>query len=206
MAQQAELVYRARLLMIRDLEIRAALHRRLDEFHAADPHTAVVDEFSICRASARVDVAVINGHLAGFEIKSEADRLDRLKYQARFYDRVFDRMTLVCSPRHLEAARKLIPDWWAVWVAASEADTVTLEPVTEGAHNPGGSRFARAQLLWREDMVELLLAAGAGRSVVRLPRRDLIPALLAAVCERELDEEIRRRLRRRAAQAPALMD
>src|SRR4051812_32014446 len=64
-----------------DSEIRAALHRKaLRAFHHCND-TLVIDELGIAHAKARIDVAVINGCLHGFEIKSAADTLTRLPRQ-----------------------------------------------------------------------------------------------------------------------------
>ena len=45
--------------------------------------------------AARVDIAVINGHIRGVEIKAEADSLERLPRQVEAYGRVVDRATLI---------------------------------------------------------------------------------------------------------------
>ena len=183
--------------MLRDPEIRSALWQHLRAEYGADGETEIVDELSICRAGARADLAVINGHLAGFEIKSDVDRLDRLPSQVRFYGRVFDRMTLVAGTRHLSAAARHVPDWWELWSAGRVPGGVELRRVRPGAANPAPSRFSRAQLLWRDDMLELLAEQG-GQNVTRWPRRKLIPALLEALEPDMLDAEVRSRLRRRA--------
>src|SRR4029077_13805561 len=60
------------------------------------------------------DVAVVNGALDGFELKSDRDRLDRLARQSEIYGAVFDRMTLVVGPRHERQAARMIPDWWGL--------------------------------------------------------------------------------------------
>ncbi|MEI8396926.1 MAG: sce7726 family protein, partial [Rhodospirillaceae bacterium] len=50
----------------------------------------------------RVDMALFNGHLHAFEIKSDADRLDRLPDQIRRMMRHFDSVGVVCGDRHLD--------------------------------------------------------------------------------------------------------
>src|SRR5262249_9341390 len=62
---------------MRDGEIRAALHARLIVEHQGEPDTRFLDELSLC-GLVRVDVAVINGTLAGYELKSDLDTLRRL--------------------------------------------------------------------------------------------------------------------------------
>jgi len=49
--------------------------------------------------SRRVDIAVANGKLFGFEIKSEFDSLDRLEGQIELYGRRFDKVFVVCADK-----------------------------------------------------------------------------------------------------------
>jgi hypothetical protein len=186
-------------VLTRDPDIRRALHQQLAKAYAEDIETEIVDEMAVCQAGARADVAVINGHLGGFEIKSDVDSLARLPRQTRYFGRVFDRMTLVCAHRHTEAASALLPDWWAIWVVDADPEVVRLRSLRCGSTNPDPSRWARATLLRRDEMVELLLSQGAPAALARAPRRELVPALLEIVEPRVLDAELRRYLRARAA-------
>jgi hypothetical protein len=186
-------------VITRDPDIRRVLHARLAATYADDADTEIVDEMAVCQAGARADVAVINGHLGGFEIKSDVDSLARLPRQTKYFSRVFDCMTLVCADRHTAAATALVPDWWGIWAAEVLSGTVHLRPVRSGGRNPEPSGWARATLLRRWEMTELLLAHGAPARFARAPRRELVPALLEMVQPEVLDAEIRRYLRVRAA-------
>jgi hypothetical protein len=66
----------------------------------------------IWSGSVRIDVAVINGELTGYELKSDRDTLERLPLQAELYSRVFDRLILVVGKRHAKKAIEHIPEWW----------------------------------------------------------------------------------------------
>jgi len=56
---------------MRDADVRRVL---LDEFASqASPDTLVIDELDLCGLT-RVDVAVLNGHLMGYEIKGSTTR------------------------------------------------------------------------------------------------------------------------------------
>jgi hypothetical protein len=67
-------------------------------------HDLIVEEFG-CN-SARTDIAVINGSLHAFEIKSDSDSLDRLPSQIEAYQGVFEYITLVCGSRLLKRASR----------------------------------------------------------------------------------------------------
>ena len=66
-----------------------------------DPQTLIVEELGIRQGAARVDVAVVNGSLHGYEIKSARDTLERLPKQSELYSSVFDTITLVTAENHL---------------------------------------------------------------------------------------------------------
>jgi hypothetical protein len=190
-------------VITRDLDIRLALLAYLRGRHGDDAETRIVEEMSICQQRARVDVAVVNGHLAGFEIKSAVDRLDRLPLQARYYGQVFDRAVVVCAPRHLDALLCRLPHWWGVWAADALDGAVALIPVRVGEPNPSPSSTARAQLLWREEMLEELKALNAPHPG-RASRRDLVLQLVERCPEIDLAARVRQRLRARTTPRHAL--
>jgi hypothetical protein len=190
--------YGCRPVLTRDRDIRRLLHERLAAQFGCDPDTEVVDELTICSAQARADVVVVNGQLAAFEIKSDADRLHRLPSQAKHYGRVFDRVTIVAAARHGDAAVRHVPDWWGVWIAGQDGDALGLRERRRGGPNPCVSRYARAQLLWRDEMLELLSAFSADRGAARQPRRVLIERLVTNVPDNSLSDHLRHCLRQRA--------
>ena len=61
-------------LLMRDLEIRHALDAMLRGEHATEPNTLIRHELGLCAGNRRVDVAVINGELAGWGIESDVVR------------------------------------------------------------------------------------------------------------------------------------
>src|SRR4051812_15627734 len=89
---------------MRDSDVRKALKERLHTQHVDDPHTVILEEMGVWSGSVRIDVAVINGELNGYELKSDRDTLERLPLQADIYSRVFDRLELVVGQRHATKA------------------------------------------------------------------------------------------------------
>lgn len=106
-----------------DTDIRYPLISWLQDLHSADPCTAFLQEFEMPRPSARIDLAVVNGEMAGFEIKSDRDTLTRLDRQVPAFSRFFDKVSLVTTRKHLKKARLSIPDWWGI---------ILFEPVGSG--------------------------------------------------------------------------
>ena len=99
--------------MLRDVDIRSSLEEWLVRLHAGDD-SKIIHELAIPRPSGRVDLAVINGRLAGFEIKSDVDGLGRLTRQSACFSQVFEQMSLVVTKRHIKAAQDRVPDWWGL--------------------------------------------------------------------------------------------
>ncbi|HEX2652354.1 MAG TPA: sce7726 family protein, partial [Xanthobacteraceae bacterium] len=111
---------------MRDADVRRAVRAMLDQRHAGDLDTYIVEEMGIWSGSVRIDIAVINGELCGFELKSDRDTLERLPLQSDLYSRVFDRVDLVIGRRHAQKAETYIPEWWGIQIASPADDGVSL--------------------------------------------------------------------------------
>ena len=140
-----------------DADLRQALHRRLARQHRDDPHgTRILDEFGIC-GQVRVDVAVVNGALTGYELKSARDTLKRLPRQADYYSRVLDYAHIVVADTHAAHALQMVPSWWGCTIATTDADgRVELTVRRAGRENPGIDPDALALLLWRGEALAAL--------------------------------------------------
>jgi hypothetical protein len=185
-------------IALRDLDIRLALHERLERRHGHDPDARVVDEMGVLTGECRVDVAVINGRLEGFEIKSERDTLERLPRQIEAYGQVFDRMTMVCAERHLARVEEMVPSWWGIEVVSrTKSGWLRLIRSRPARANPCVETEAVAQLLWRAEALATLERVGAADGLRSKPRRILWTALASAMPKTELRREVRERLRAR---------
>lgn len=95
-------------------ELRALLHRDRLPLLKSAPGCRVVDEVGIPGGVA--DVFVCNGELWGYEIKGETDSTRRLASQVGAYNTVFQRITVVTTPKHLFRVVRLVPHWWGLTV------------------------------------------------------------------------------------------
>lgn len=141
---------------MRDSDVRKAVRDWLGAIHAHDENTRIVEEMGVWSGSVRIDIAVINGELNGFELKSDRDTLERLPTQADLYGRVFDHLHLVVGQRHVEKAKTMIPDWWGIIVATQTNGRMELSCVQQAQPNPKPEPYLIAQLLWREEAINLL--------------------------------------------------
>lgn len=184
---------------MRDIDVRKAVRRRLLEEHDGDTDTRIVEEMGIWHGSVRVDMAVINGELSGYELKSARDTLQRLPSQAKLYSEVFDRVHLVTAEKHLKHAIADIPAWWGVIVARSLEDVVNLELLREGERNPEVEAIQVARLLWKDEALAILQRHDAIKGV-RSATREKVSARLAAVLALDvLRNEVRATLKARSS-------
>lgn len=180
-------------MAVRDGEIRTALLDRLDTLFPGD---RVCPEMGLCLGETRVDVAVVNGHLHGFEIKSERDTLTRLRTQVEIYDRVLDYATVVSSPRHLENVERIVPKRWGLMEAVPLPDgEIALRRRRRGTLNHEQDPLSVAQLLWREEAAGVLVARG--ETVHRRETRWQLWARLAKLPLHELKAAVRETLKAR---------
>ena len=81
--------------MIKDIDIRQVLLKKLSAEYRYDPDTIIIEELGLCQGEARIDLALVNGFIHGYEIKSERDTLERLPSQIEIYCRTLDTVTIV---------------------------------------------------------------------------------------------------------------
>jgi hypothetical protein len=142
----------------------------VEERHRDDPDTRIVDELGLCQGQVRVDVAVVNGVLQGYEIKSLVDTLRRLPNQVRVYSQVLDLATIVLAECHRADACSLIPDWWEVIVAFDDARGVRLEVFRSGSMNQDVDKRSLAELLWHAEAMQILRSKAEHRGLAGKPR------------------------------------
>ncbi len=153
-----------------DAHIRPALRQALQYALDPDDEAVVLEELGIHRGKVRVDLAVVNGIIHAYEIKSDRDSLRRLANQAVFYGKCFDRASIVVGGRHIVAAQSLLPEWWGVILVERADDQPTFRPIRTASPNPAPDTRTLAELLWRGDAVELLNQHGLGRGLSGKPR------------------------------------
>ncbi len=144
-------------MAIYDCNMRRALIESLvkvPEFNNDD--TFLINELDICGGISRADVAIVNGQIHGYEIKSPQDNLERLPSQVPSYNQVFDTMTLVTCEKHLAKARQIIPRWWGIFCICKTKNGLSLKIKRRPKSNKKVNAFQLAQLLWKNELIELI--------------------------------------------------
>lgn len=141
---------------MKDPCIRQLLKQTELQHFLNDADSKVVDELSLPVAKARIDIAVINGALHGYEIKSAADTLQRLPSQIEAYTKVFDYISVVTEHKYHARIVELLPRWVGIIVCNEKAGHQTTKIVRKPKPNKNKQGFFIAKLLWREELLEIL--------------------------------------------------
>jgi hypothetical protein len=184
---------------MRDIDIRRALRAKLEQLHRGEPDTLLGQELGLCQGFARVDLAVVNGSVHGYEIKSEQDTLARLPGQAEIYNRTLDFVTIVAARAHANKISNIVPSWWGIWNAVQDDRGVRLETSREPSKNPNIDPFALAQLLWRDEALQALADRDLATGMRSKPRDELWRRLASELTLEELGCIVRDRLKHRGA-------
>ena len=168
--------------------IATELTRRLV---SRSPGSLVIRELGVSMHRARVDVAHVSDHLAGFEIKGSRDDLYRLNHQQAAFSATFERMTLVAAATHLATGRKKIPEWWGLMSVSPDGFAV-LRPAST---NPSLDPAALASLLWRDEAAAVLRLSG--RSSGRLTRQQMVGTIATEMGSVEISRAVCAALRAR---------
>lgn len=175
-----------------DADIRSALHAKRLRRAKSHPDTLVIDELGLAHARSRIDVAVINGCIHGYEIKSAKDNLDRFATQIDIYRQTLQKLTLVAAPKHVAGIMSHAPEWCGV-IAAEQGPrgSVSFHVLRNAVANPDIDPVMMAHLLWRDEVIELLGQAGYAPKDLRRPRRQLYEILCETKTLREITSSIR---------------
>ncbi|MBU4347694.1 sce7726 family protein [Candidatus Parcubacteria bacterium] len=191
--------YCQHFILTNDKVIRVALKDYLKKSCSAIPNTKIIEELGITHGAARVDIAVVNGCIHGYELKSDKDTLNRLPGQIEIYNSVLDKITLVVGKSHLYEAIKIIPEWWGITIAKiiNSDQTVSLCNIREPKQNPKPDYIAVAALLWREEALSILEELNKADGVRSKTRSIIYERLSKELTGQKLKERVRECLQAR---------
>ena len=177
-----------------DAEIRTAFISSLRAAHAHNQRSLVLEELGLRHGRARIDLAIINGEIIGFELKSDLDSLQRLPEQAMVYNSVLDKITLIVTEKHLSAAMQQLSNWWGIILAQLDGDgAVSFSEVRSPKTNPLVEKVAVARLLWRSEALGILEELGAAEGFRSKPRAEIYSRLADLLDNKTLRSRVRQR-------------
>lgn len=179
-------------ILTNDLIIRSALKAVLEKHHAKDKELRIIEELGVQHGSVRIDIAVVNEIMHGYEIKSDSDTLERLPNQMTEFNTVFDRVTLVVGKQHLYRAIYIIPEWWGITIAKINTDgQVFFQTIREPEDNKTQDKISIARLLWREEALRILEEHNQADGVRSKPREFVYERLAKVLEINTLKERVR---------------
>lgn len=143
------------LALLKDYDIRATLINELNRINAHHDYR-IIEELAVCDGEARVDVAVANGKLYGYEIKSDADTLERLALQQRCYDKTFDMVFIVVGEKFKDRIEEYIPNYWGIYIVSECAGRCKIRKKRTAKANKNIESKSLLELLWKEEILALL--------------------------------------------------
>ncbi len=170
-------------------KLRKVLEKELEQYRSATRNPAnIFEELGMSHGRARIDIAVVNGIMHGYEIKSDKDTLSRLFDQMHEYNAVFDKITLVVGQRHLLDAIHRIPEWWGITLAKIHSDQqIAFYSIREARQNEDEQvPVSIARMLWRAEALKILEERN-GAEGVRSKPREVIYEKLAELLKDDID-------------------
>lgn len=179
-------IYSTNDFLIRSV-LRGILEKKREQYKKQGHKAEIFDELGVQHGANRVDYAIVNGIMCGFEIKSDRDTLDRLPEQVKEFSEVFDELTLVVGKKHLYHAIHQIPDWWGVWLAKEDGTgLVEIQVIREPQKNKYQDIKSIARLLWKEEALRILEERNEAKGL-RNKSREIIYTRIKDVFASELD-------------------
>jgi hypothetical protein len=155
----------------------------------------VINELPVANWSRRADLAVANGKLQAFEIKSDLDSLRRLDGQIALFATRFDKVVLVTTSRFITSAVERLPPYVEIWEAARKGDEIQLRIVRRGMTREIKNKRILASYLLKSELASL--ARSSGTEVEQSASRDELELLVERLPLTRLKAYVLERLKQR---------
>lgn len=141
-----------------DPQIRQLLTKQFLGKYKNPDFSLVLEEMGILHGSSIVDICVISKiYNHAFEIKSADDSLTRLPSQLKDYIQVFDYITIITQPSHLNALLPLLPPFIGIILTY---DNNHLEHYRMATANTNVKMKKLVHLLWKKEIYDFLRTKG----------------------------------------------
>lgn len=104
-----------------------------------------------------------------YEIKGDADTLQRVVSQLEYYKEAYDLVTFIVTEKHVPKLLPLLPEWVGVMVATPEGITT----YRQAGYNSAVGRTGIGGLLMLDELKQFMLARGL-RGISTMQRREVL--------------------------------
>ena len=175
-----------------DQMIRNSFLRILENKHKNDKKVRIIEELGINHGDGRVDIAVINDIMHGYEIKSDRDTLKRLPKQVKLYNSVFNKITLIVSKNHLYNAIKIVPDYWGIiLVKTDKKNKLIFQTIRKEELNKQQDKLSVARLLWKQEAIKILEEKNEAKGFYSKNKENIYYKLLNVLDKKSLNQKVR---------------
>jgi len=140
-------------MLLNDKEIRVALIEYLN--NKANKPRRIIEELPVHRGNAIADVVTVHGEAHCYEIKGERDNINRLKVQGEFYNKSFNRITLVTTEKKLDEALAKAPVFWGVLIAFYHDGLIKFKYSRKAKINSMYDKELALTTLWRGELTQI---------------------------------------------------
>lgn len=181
-----------------DQDIRKALRSKFRNRHKGDSSTLIIEELGLDHGANRIDIAVLNSSIHGYEIKSAKDTLLRFPDQQNAYSAALEKLTVVAAPCHIEQLSELLPQWSGLISAEfGPRGGIHFKNLRKAQRNPLIDLFRTAHLLWKSEAKSLLVRTGYNSIPSRCTRKELYALIAERVTLEQLRDFIKESFRHR---------
>lgn len=135
----------------------------------------IINEMVVANWSRRADIAVANGRLYGFEIKSQLDTLKRLPGQIESFQEHFDKVIVVAASKFIKSIEKQYPAEIGILEVFVEAGRPRLRQIRAGRIREVKDTAKLTSLITKSEIEKFLKSAGvplvSGRTRADLIRK-----------------------------------
>lgn len=176
---------------MKDRIVRKAFHQKVLTADHDKPDTFVIDELGLRNGEARADIAVVNGKMIGYEIKTEKDTLIRLENQILAYNEVFDKVYIITASKHLHKLLDIVPYWWGIYIIdPGDGITCSFIHYRKSQLNKSRKSIGLAQLLWKNEVLDILNTRMKFNLKTNIAKEDLYDILSATCASNRLSKMV----------------
>lgn len=136
-------------MKLNDPQIREHLIARL---HTQQPQ-GLLQELRVGNGRAVADVVALFKEPHCYEIKGEADKLQRILDQGAFFSKAFRKVTLVTTKNHAKRALEIAPSFWGILVAELCGQGVKFCYLRGARNSPEFNPELALLTLWKNELI-----------------------------------------------------
>lgn len=136
-------------MILNDEHIRKALRKYVSRMTKPK---RIIEELRVHNGNAIADLVCINTYAHCYEIKGETDNLHKISSQGDFFQKTFQKITLVTTENHLNSATRILPNNWGLLLAYKQKGSVKFRYIRKHIDNRKFEPHLALSALWKEEL------------------------------------------------------